>query len=81
MNLEERKYPITLMIDAARHQQLKAMHEATTASMSELFRVAVSLLSREMGDLTEPAAAVLADVERERLSDRRLRSLPTRLRT
>jgi hypothetical protein len=53
-------FPVSLMLDDRRHSNLKAVSKATRISMSELVRLSVDHMMRELGDPVKPDMAALA---------------------
>jgi len=59
---------VTLTIDDARHQKLKETAQVTGLSMSEVTRVALDKLWKELGDLKNPNREVLIEFYTNKLS-------------
>lgn len=60
MDTTAKMVPVTLMLDLSRHSKLKAVSKSTRISMSEIVRLSLDHLLRELGDPDQPDLTALS---------------------
>ena len=65
MDLNDRKFPVSLMLDSDCHLRLQAVSRATRLSMSELVRLSVRQALRQLGDPERPDPGAVTALRRE----------------
>ncbi len=65
IDINQRKFPVSLMLDRNCHLRLQSVSRATNLSMSELVRLSVYKTLRQLGDPEKPDADAVEALRRE----------------
>src|SRR5215207_7388638 len=65
MDINNRKFPVSLMLDSDCHLRLQAVSRSTRLSMSELVRLSVRQALRQLGDPERPDPEAVTALLRE----------------